>query len=255
MPAEPVLYEVNNQVAHITLNRPDVMNAQNTAMRTQLQQAFQRMDADPAVRCAIVTGAGARAFSAGVDLKERATGDAAGEQRFIPSAAPPALIEKPVIAAINGYCLAAGLELALRCDIRIATPKSEFGLPEPRWSQLALYGLHNLNRMVPLGTALYMQLTGNRITAQRAYEVGLIEMIVPEERLMEQAGQIAASIVLCAPLAVRAIKRIVMEGRNLPIADAYALGAPFHRDIAMTGDYVEGPRAFAEKRTPQWKGR
>lgn len=253
MPAEPVLYQVKNQVAHITLNRPDVMNAQNIAMRAQLQQAFQRMDADPAVRCAIVTGAGARAFSAGVDLKERAVDDSGG-QRFIPSAAPPPLIEKPVIAAINGYCLAAGLELALRCDIRIATPKSEFGLPEPRWSQLALYGLHHLNRMLPLGTALYMQLTGNRITAQRAYEVGLIEMIVPEERLMEQAEQIAASIVLCAPLAVRAIKQIVMTGRNLPIQGAYALADPIQRRIAMTGDYVEGPRAFAEKRTPQWKG-
>ena len=255
MPADPVLYEVKNQVAHITLNRPDVMNAQNIAMRAQLQQSFQRMDADPDVRCAIVTGTGSRAFSAGVDLKERAVDDAGGQQRVIPSAAPPALIEKPVIAAINGYCLAAGLELALRCDIRIATPKSEFGLPEPRWSQLALYGLHHLNRMVPLGTALYLQLTGNRINAQRALDVGLIEMIVPEEKLMEQAEQIAASIVLCAPLAVRAIKRIVMEGRNLPVAEAYALAEPIQRQIAATDDYVEGPRAFAEKRTPQWKGR
>ena len=124
---------------------------------------------------------------------------------------------KPMIAAINGYCLAGGLEMALACDIRIATEPSRFGLPEPRRSLLAGYGLHNLSRMIPLGEALHMQLTGTHITAERAYQIGLVQRLVPDrEALLAEADAVADEIVLCAPLAVQAIKKVVKTGRSLP---------------------------------------
>ncbi len=250
--SDTVLYETKDQVAQITLNRPDQMNAQNRELRERLNEIIAEINSDPQVLVAIIKGAGDRAFSTGMDLKERASLDAKGDTRPPPM---PQEITKPIIAAIHGYAVGAGLELSLRCDIRIATPKSLFGLPEPRWSLLAGYGLHNLNRMVPLGEALYMQLTGEFINAQRAYEIGLIQRVVPEGELMEEAGKIADSIRSCAPLAVQAIKRIVMTGKNIPIEYSWKFAEPIQRQVGMTEDAIEGPRAFAEKRKPQWRSR
>lgn len=250
--SDTVLYEIRDQVAHITLNRPEVMNAQNLELRERLNEVILDFNSNPDVLVGIVTGAGDRAFSTGMDLKERAIRNDEGDRELPPQ---PLEISKPIIAAIHGFCIAAGLELALRCDIRIATPDSQFGLPEPRWSLLAGYGLHNLNRMVPLGEALYMQLTGDRISAQRGYEIGLIQRIVPAERLIEEATQVADSILLCAPLAVQAIKRIVMTGKNLPIEYSWKYAEPIQDRLTGTEDSIEGPRAFAEKRRPVWKSR
>jgi enoyl-CoA hydratase/carnithine racemase len=163
---------------------------------------------------------------------------------------------KPVIAAIDGYCLAGGLELALRCDIRIATEKSTFGLPEPRRSLLAGYGLHNLSRMIPLGEALQIQLTGSPISSQRAYDIGLIQRRVADRAaLIKEADAVADDICLCAPLAVRAIKSIVKTGRNLPVEYSWKFSEPIHTIINGTEDRLEGPKAFAEKRKPNWKMR
>lgn len=161
---------------------------------------------------------------------------------------------KPVIAAIDGYCLAGGLELALRCDIRIATEKSTFGLPEPRRSLLAGYGLHNLSRMIPLGEALHIQLTGAPITSERAYNTGLIQRRVADRAaLLREADAVADEICLCAPLAVKAIKQIVKTGRNMPVEYSVKMAEQMHDLINKTEDRLEGPRAFAEKRKPNWK--
>jgi enoyl-CoA hydratase/carnithine racemase len=252
-----IIYEKRDQVAYITLNRPEVLNALNQELRGGLREALLDFRDDPDMLVAIMTGAGGRAFSAGMDLKDRAQRDAAGEQRPGPR---PSIIDmevfKPIIAAIDGYCVAGGLELSLQCDIRIATEQSAFGLPEPRWSLTAGYGLHNLSRMIPLGEALYMQLTGRRITASRAYQIGLIQEVVADrEALFALAERIADEVKLCAPLAVRAIKQIVYHGRNLPVEYSQKLGAPLSAQVHASEDAVEGPRAFAEKRRPVWKVR
>ena len=257
---EVVLYEKRDRKAYITLNRPEVMNALNTAVREGLRGALSELRDDDDVLVGIVTGAGGRAFSAGMDLKERTQLDKAG--------GPPSEFStwdgrwtefgvwKPIIAAIDGYCLAGGLELSLQCDIRIATEQSRFGLPEPRRSLLAGYGLHNLSRMIPLGHALYIQLTGNHIDADTAARWGIIQELVPDRQaLMERVEQLADDVMQCAPLAVQAIKRIVMQGRNLPVEYSIKLARPINEIINKTEDRLEGPKAFAEKRKPVWKMR
>lgn len=252
-----IIYEKRDQVAYITLNRPEVLNALNQELRDGLREALLDFRDDPDMLVAIMSGAGGRAFSAGMDLKDRAQRDAAGERR--PGARQSIIdleVFKPIIAAIDGFCVAGGLELSLQCDIRIATEQSEFGLPEPRWSLTAGYGLHNLSRMIPLGEALYMQLTGRRITSSRAYQIGLIQEVAADRQaLFALAERIADEVKLCAPLAVRAIKQIVYQGRNLPVEYSQKLGAPLSAQVHATEDAVEGPRAFAEKRRPVWKVR
>jgi enoyl-CoA hydratase/carnithine racemase len=255
-----VLYEKRDRKAYITLNRPEVMNALNMAVREGLRGALSELRDDDDVLVGIVTGSGGRAFSAGMDLKERTQLDQAG-------GAPPEFstwdgrwtefgVWKPIIAAIDGYCLAGGLELSLQCDIRIATEQSRFGLPEPRRSLLAGYGLHNLSRMIPLGHALYIQLTGNHIDADTAARWGIIQEVVPDrEALMERVEQLADDVMQCAPLAVQGIKRIVMQGRNLPVEYSMKLAKPINDIINKTEDRLEGPKAFAEKRKPVWKMR
>lgn len=255
-----VLYEKKDRKAYITLNRPEVMNALNRAVGAGIREALMDLRDDDDILVAIVTGAGGRAFSAGMDLKERTQLDKKG------GASQPVAtwdgrwtelgVWKPIIAAIDGYCLAGGLELSLQCDMRIATEQSRFGLPEPRRSLLAGYGLHNLSRMIPLGHALYVQLTGNHITAGTAAQWGIIQEIVPDrEALMERVEEIAGNIMECAPLAVQAIKQIVMQGRNLPVEYSMKMARSIGSIINKTEDRIEGVKAFAEKRTPQWKMR
>lgn len=255
--ASTVIYEKRDQVAYMTLNRPEVLNALNQELRDRLEEALLDFRDDPEMLVAIITGAGGRAFSAGMDLKDRARRDAAGEK--LPGTRTPIIdleVFKPVIAAIDGFCVAGGLELSLQCDIRIATEQSEFGLPEPRWSLTAGYGLHNLSRMIPLGEALYMQLTGRRINATRAYQIGLIQEVVPDrEALFAMVERIADDVKLCAPLALRAIKQIVYHARDLPVEYSRKLSVPLNAQVHGTEDAIEGPRAFAEKRRPVWKNR
>jgi enoyl-CoA hydratase/carnithine racemase len=251
--SDTVLYEVRGNVAWLTLNRPKQLNAQNDAMTNRLVELFAEVSRDDKVLAAVITGAGDRAFSSGADLKEVSTGgfdvmDRVGSD-FYP------YVSKPLIAAIQGYCLAGGFELALRCDIRIATPDAQFGLPEPRWSLLAGYGLHNLSRMVPLGEALYIQLTGERISAQRAYEIGVVQKIVPREQLLAEAGRIADVIAQNAPLAVQGIKKVVMSAKDMPVEYSWKFAHQIEQRVYRSEDFREGPKAFAEKRKPQWKGK
>lgn len=256
-----VLYEKRDRRAYITLNRPEAMNALNTAVREGLRGAMAELRDDPDILVGIMTGAGGRAFSAGMDLKERTQLDqAAGGPRTEFSTWDGRWTEfgvwKPLIAAIDGYCLAGGFEQALQCDIRIATQQSRFGLPEPRRSLTAGYGLQNLSRMIPLGCALYIQLTGNHIDAETAARWGIVQEVVPDrEALMARVEQIADDIMECAPLAVQSIKKIVMQGRNLPVDYSIRLAQPINEILNKTEDRMEGPKAFAEKRKPVWKMR
>jgi enoyl-CoA hydratase/carnithine racemase len=249
-----VLYEPAGAIAVITMNRPEVLNAMDTEGYALLKESLERFEADPDLRVAILTGAGGRAFSSGSDLK--------GKSWHPPEHQPVAMIEppepsprtKPVIAAIDGYCVGGGLEWALRCDIRIATPRSSFGLPEPRRGALAGYGLHMLSRMIPAGEAMYLQLTGERIDAERAYHCCLVQELVEPDRLLERAHGIAELILACSPLAVQAIKQTVDFGLRRGVEDSYRYVHPLTRAIAGTEDAHEGPKAFAEKRAPVWKG-
>ena len=162
---------------------------------------------------------------------------------------------KPVIAAINGYCLAGGLEVALACDIRIASETASFGCPEVRWNLLHGYGALRLPQMVPMSLAMEMMLTGERIDAQEAYRIGLVSRVVPASELMKTAEAIAQRICENAPIAVRVTKELAYRGLHLPLDDGTRLYAALSRSVMATEDAREGPRAFAEKRPPQFKGR
>jgi enoyl-CoA hydratase/carnithine racemase len=238
--AKAVVYDVGDQRCVITLNRPEAMNAINRQVEDELNAAIEAFSADDRLRVAIIVGAGGRAFSA----------PAPGSRRDIRTC------PKPVIAAIDGHCVAAGLELALACDIRVATRQSSFGLPEPRRGLIAGSGLHHLSRTIPLGEALRLQLTGGRIDAERAHQIGLVqELTADRSEMMERAHALADDVVACAPLAVEAIKHIVTVGRNLPIEYSWALAQPFQERLAASEDAREGPRAFSEKRAPRWQRR
>jgi enoyl-CoA hydratase/carnithine racemase len=265
-----VLYEVADHVATITLNRPEAMNALSRALLAELRDAIETFRGDES-RVAIVTGAGGRAFSAGADLKEMAGGGSTPEPRAQgPSRGPLAsLLErpagfifggtelyKPLVAAIDGYCLAGGLELALACDIRIASNTSRFGLTEvTRGIMPGFGGTQRLPRTVPLPVAMEILLTGRHCTAQEAERWGLVNRVVEPEQTLPAAREVAAAIAANAPLAVRATKEAVMRGQAMHLEDGLRFESYLMHSIFQTEDAREGPRAFAERRKPSWKGR
>ncbi len=253
-------YSVTQGKCYISLNRPKVMNALNSELRAAIVDAVQEFDRDDDLFVCVITGEGGKAFSAGLDLKEVASNDEQeGRAHRAPGlSASEALgsCRKPLIAAIDGYCLAGGFEIALSCDIRIATKQSTFGLPEVRRSLLPGPGLHELPRVVPLGEALLMQLSGSPISAERAYQIGLIQRLANDrDELMTQAEEIADNILRGAPLAVKAIKRVVRVGRNVPIEYSMKFSEPIREAVYRSEDRREGPKAFAEKREPRWYNR
>ena len=246
-----VLYEKRDQIAYITLNRPEVLNAVSAQLNEELAQAWTDYKDDPSLLVAIITGEG-RAFSAGADLKEMsARGMAAGTR---PLNTPVRMgLWKPIIAAIDGYALAGGFGLALSCDIRIATERSRLGDIETRVSSWG--NLHILHAL-PLGEVLYLLLTGNHISAEESFRVGLIHKVLPDrEALMQEAQAIAEDIKLCAPLAVQAIKRIAYMSKARPWEETEAFAQSLRQELSKTEDAMEGPRSFAEKRKPVWKMR
>jgi enoyl-CoA hydratase/carnithine racemase len=265
--APPVRYETRGRVAYLTIDRPQAMNALNREVMGRLADAVHEFENDDDLLVAILTGEGGRAFSAGADLKEVAqrgadAGRDGNRRGMVPRQGSLGAYDalencwKPVIAAVDGYCLAGGFELALMCDIRVATRASTFGLPEPRRSLLAGPGLNNLSRMIPLGEALRMQLTGSSIGAERAYQIGLVQELADDrDALFACADRIAGEVLECAPLAVQAIKQVVKVGRNLPVEYSWRYSYPFQERISQTEDFLEGPRAFAQKRPPQWRMR
>lgn len=258
-------FEVKDHVARITLNRPEAMNSLNPELRWELSRHWDEVEANDEIWVAVVTGAGERAFSAGADLKHRAREREADEAQRAQwaklAAETTSLIErwdfpKPVIARVNGFALGGGLEQALACDIIVAAEHAEFGLPEPRRGLIAgSAGVHRLPRQIGLKPAMGYMLTGRHMDAARAYELGLINQVVPLDRLDETIEEWLADILRCAPLAVRATKQATMRGLDHPLAQAYYTAYPAEQRRRSSDDTLEGPRAFAEKRPPKWTGR
>lgn len=263
MSSETLLFEVTDQVAIITLNRPAVRNALNREMRDALMEALYQVRNDTNIRVAIITGAGTT-FCAGADLKERAQSGGRAADASVASviaADPSAMystmsLEKPLIAAIDGHCLAAGFELALTCDIRLCTPEARFGLPEiVRGFFPGGGGPQRLMRAVPQAVAMEMILTGDPIDAATAQRVGLVSRLVPAAELLPTARQIAGRIAGHAPLAVRAVKEVAYAALDETLAQSLRFGGSLRWIIGQTEDAREGPRAFAERREPRYQGR
>jgi E-phenylitaconyl-CoA hydratase len=260
-----VLFDVIDHVATITLNRPAALNALNGELSRGLMSRLQQVRDDDNIRVGILTGNG-RAFCAGADLKERAasgnSGGSAGSsvKGFLNASASEGFFRmampKPLIAAVNGYCLAGGLELALICDIRIASSNATFGLPEiTRGFFPGAGGPQRLPRLIPQSVAMEMILTGDPIDAEHALQSGLVSRVVPASELMATANLLAARIAAHAPLAVRAVKEVAQAAGDLTLDQSLRFGSALRWIIGQTEDALEGPRAFAEKRPPRYGGR
>jgi E-phenylitaconyl-CoA hydratase len=257
-----VRYEEAGRIVTITIDRPEALNAIDPETHQALIEAWMRFrDADDAW-VAIFTGAGERSFSAGADLKKMIPAAfGAGRRR---SANDPGLggitrgleIWKPMIAAINGHCLAGGMELALACDLRIAVPHATFGLPEVRWAIMpGAGGTQRLPRAIPLAKAMELILMARTMTAEDALRWGLVNAVVPPADLLRTAREWAETICERGPLAVRAAKEAVLRGLTMPLDDGLRLEAFLSGTLRGTEDAVEGPKAFAEKRKPQFQAR
>jgi enoyl-CoA hydratase/carnithine racemase len=256
MQLEFVGYEKRNRIAWVTIQRPEVMNALHPPANEELARVWEDFAADPETWVAILTGAGDRAFSAGNDLKWTAMH---GVPRM-PAGGFGGIVSrelwKPLIAAVNGVALGGGLEIALACDVIVASETARFGLPEPRVGLMAAAGgVHRLPRHVPLKIAMGMILTGRHVTAAEAARIGLVNEVVPPAELHAAAERWANEIVECSPRSVQASKQAALQGLGRPLAEAMAGHYPLVQELFTSEDVVEGPRAFAEKRKPVWKGR
>lgn len=276
-----LLYEKNTQghYAIFTMNRPHRLNALGGTMQEDLEAALADFTNDPEMRVGILTGAG-RAFSAGADLIEMSErnaklaelqaryekGELTPEQygaelvryqrggdltRSFPFSRNP----KPFIAAVNGLAIAGGMERSMDCDIRIASTEAYFGVFEVKRGIMAGYAIHNLMRVMPFGEAMYLLLTADRMSAQDAYRLGYVHEVVEPERLMPRAIEIASMIAENAPVAIRGTKAVAQFWRQLNIDESYRFGSWVTQVVLSSEDAKEGPRAFAEKRPPQWKNR
>jgi len=255
-----VLYEKKNSIAYVTVNRPKVLNALNTPTWADLETAFQDAKADASVLGVILTGAGDKAFIAGADISELAHVDAYGAEessRFGQGVLD--LIEnlgKPVIAAVNGFALGGGCETAMACTMRIATEHAKFGQPEVKLGLLpGGGGTQRLPRLVGKGRALQLILTGETISAQEAYRIGLVNEVVPAASLIDRAEAILKQIAANAPIAVKFSLEAANKGLETSQSQGLALEASFFGICAATEDKKEGTMAFLEKRTPQFRGR
>ena len=252
-------YERDGRVAVITYDRPEALNALDGEMRTGLNTAFARFRDDTEAWVGIVTGTG-RAFCAGADLADpaAAAGEFAGtfwERPTVNSFESGWEIFKPVIAAVNGYCLGYGLTLVTWCDFVVAADDAQFGFPEVRVGLPTIVGAMRLPERIGWGRAMELLLTGERIDARRALEIGLAQAVVPAGELLVEARRLAERLLAAAPLAARATKEMAVRSRHLSTTEAIRFGETMRKVVAATEDAAEGLAAARERRTPRWQGR
>ncbi len=251
-----VLFEKREHVAIVTINRPEAMNALTKEMLLGIDRAFAEIERDDDLWVSILTAAGDKAFCCGMDLKEAIPAMTGGDSLGYddPTKRQFTDVFKPIIAAINGLCIAGGLETILHTDLRIASENARFGLGEVRWGLVPAGGSHvRLPQQVPWAIAMQLLLTGETIDARRAYEAGLVNEVVPRERLLPCALDWAAKICRNGPLAVRTAKEIAV--RALGLERGFVLEKALAAKVFASEDAREGPQAFAEKRPPRFKGR
>ena len=269
--SEPaLLYEKDGHIAVLTMNRPEARNAVNPEMLCRLADAWEDVNNDPNIRVAILTGAGEQAFCAGADLDklvrmmqgmippeneydERIKNDVGiiykGFMRSLD-------VFKPIVAAVKGFCVAGGLEILNCCDIRVAAEDAQFGLAEVKWSLFPMGGSTvRIPRQIPWPIAMELMLTGERISAQEAHRVCLINKVVPAAQVMTEARRYAEILAANGPLAVQAVKRSALAGLGVPTAKALEQELEIGIPVSMSEDAREGPKAFKEKRPPNFKGR
>lgn len=268
MPA--LLFEVRNQIAYLTFNRPEVHNSISPEMIVQLCDAWHRINTDDEIRSVIITGAGDKAFSAGADLgrliplftKARAPEDEwdrnlldnrrLGDHAILRNYD----VFKPIIAAVNGFCIAGGFELMQATDLRVAAEHATFALQEVKWAIIPASGsLVRLPRQMPYCKAMEILLTGNRIDAHEAYRLGLINYVLPASQVMAKAEELASTIAANGPIAVRAIKEGVQRAMGRPLEEGFRIENEVAKLVMKSEDAREGPRSFIEKRKPVYKGK
>tara|TARA_B110000285_G_scaffold78685_1_gene90599 strand:+ start:718 stop:1482 length:765 start_codon:yes stop_codon:yes gene_type:complete len=253
--AEEVLMDVTDGILTVTLNRPKARNAANKALAEGVAAAMDRLDSDDSIRVAILTGAGGT-FCSGMDLKAFVTGETPNVEGRGFAGLTEATPRKPLIAAVEGYALAGGLELAISCDLIVAADDAKFGIPEvKRGLAAAAGGLIKLPRQIPKRLAMELALTGDFISAQRAYDIGLINEVVPAGTALEAAKALAAKIVANGPLAVEISKQVVLQSEDWSASEMWQKQQELTMPVFTSEDAIEGSVAFAEKRAPNWKGK
>ena len=250
-------FDVADGVARVTLNRPERLNAIDSAADAALDGIWNAIDGDQAIRCVVLTGAG-RAFCAGADMKEEGPGGLAywagtGDHGF-GGIALGGRLSVPVIARVNGLALGGGFEMVLGCDLIVAAESASFGLPEPRVGRLPLDGMVTLPRLIPRAQAMGMLLTGRRISAAEALACGLINQVVPDDELDGAVQSWIDDIVACAPLSLKAIKQSAADTAHLTVREARNARMPSLVQALQSRDAEEGVAAFREKRAPVWSG-
>jgi enoyl-CoA hydratase len=253
--ADVLLREVRDGVVLFTLNRPEQRNAVNQELRTALAEAMHDFAVDPDLRVAVITGAGDKSFCAGADLKEMAANKTKQPPRdYFAEFAPDDFLEKPVITAVNGTAYAGGFRMAQFGDLCLASTTSSFAISEAKWSRGAPWAAP-LTRMLPRRVLAELLLTAQPISAQRAYEVGLVNEVVEPDRLVPRAWELAATIAGNAPLSLAAFKWLMRVGSEAGVAATGAVASEIFRHVYDSEDAIEGPLAFREGRTPVWKNR
>ena len=257
----PILFEVKDHVARVTIDRPDVLNAIDAASERELQKIWSEIEGNRDVRVVVLTGTGERAFSTGADMKG---GSGASGLEYWALSRPGGFggialrdtLDVPVIARVNGHAVGGGFEMVLGCDIIVAAQEATFGLPEARVGRMPLDGgMTLLQRQVPFHLAMGVLLTGKRISAAEAFRIGLVNEVVPRAELDAAVARWVDDVLACAPLSVRAIKQVVRRTAQLSAAQARDQLLPGLVEALQSEDAGEGVRAFIEKRKPVWQGK